>query len=169
MEQEFKGCPPGHLPCIVCGTPCSTRCVQCHKVGYCGREHQLQHWKTRGGGHKVACKLDITVFGHYFHDTEAYSIDSATEAELLRRLELSKLQDPVPVHMQREHKACRDLADYYSSSSSHTPQSSQLAATYAGEALRLGKQVFGPDHVLCVSDEVIYRQRLAKLNTSTTS
>ena len=31
------------------------RCGHCQEVLYCGTDHQKQHWKEGGGGHKVIC------------------------------------------------------------------------------------------------------------------
>lgn len=40
----------GH--CVVCGETGRARCAQCGVTVYCGREHQVQHWKD---GHKQQC------------------------------------------------------------------------------------------------------------------
>lgn len=42
--------------CAVCGKPDAKPCARCHAVAYCGRAHQLQHWRgPGGGGHKRDC------------------------------------------------------------------------------------------------------------------
>jgi len=38
--------------CVVCGNPSQSRCSSCKQVYYCGRKHQLEHWKT----HKSVCR-----------------------------------------------------------------------------------------------------------------
>ena len=41
--------------CIVCGCSGSKRCSKCHKVTYCGKDHQIVDWKA---GHKLLCTTD---------------------------------------------------------------------------------------------------------------
>ena len=41
--------------CIVCGCTGSKRCSKCHKVTYCGKDHQRLDWKA---GHKMLCTTD---------------------------------------------------------------------------------------------------------------
>ena len=38
--------------CVVCYAPALKRCARCQGVRYCGKEHQLLHWKTE---HKLVC------------------------------------------------------------------------------------------------------------------
>ena len=70
IDKERKKCATGHisevdavqekeeregLKCAVCditNAQIVRRCTRCLKVAYCGREHQLQHWKS----HKKDCK-----------------------------------------------------------------------------------------------------------------
>ncbi|XP_050334966.1 SET domain-containing protein SmydA-8 [Bactrocera neohumeralis] len=42
---------PGN--CAVCGVAASQKCGGCRNVVYCGKEHQIIHWKK---GHKAECK-----------------------------------------------------------------------------------------------------------------
>lgn len=39
--------------CAVCGVAASQKCGGCRNVVYCGKEHQIVHWKK---GHKAECK-----------------------------------------------------------------------------------------------------------------
>lgn len=39
--------------CVVCGCVGTKSCSACHKVKYCGKDHQILDWKA---GHKQACK-----------------------------------------------------------------------------------------------------------------
>jgi MYND finger len=39
--------------CAICGVTAALQlCCGCGQIAYCGREHQLQHWKE----HKIECK-----------------------------------------------------------------------------------------------------------------
>ncbi|XP_077997124.1 programmed cell death protein 2-like isoform X2 [Glandiceps talaboti] len=40
--------------CVMCGSKGPKRCGKCHKVAYCGRDHQKIDWKS--GHKKVCCK-----------------------------------------------------------------------------------------------------------------
>ncbi|CAN0243764.1 unnamed protein product, partial [Phaeothamnion confervicola] len=39
--------------CAVCGCRGDARCTRCSDAHYCGREHQVAHWR---GGHRAACR-----------------------------------------------------------------------------------------------------------------
>lgn len=38
-----------------CDKPGTKTCTGCGEVGYCGKEHQIGHWKT----HKTTCKQKV--------------------------------------------------------------------------------------------------------------
>jgi hypothetical protein len=160
----FTGCSANQLPCVVCGVPCELRCNQCKKVGYCSREHQLRHWKGDFSGHKVLCKMDITVFGHYisFSGLHEYTVlgdfTTVSEAELLKRLQTNRSLDlTAPMNMQKVHKSCRDLGDYYCIHKQH-----DQSLKYDQEALAAGRECFGNDHVLCASDQAMVEGKRPK-------
>jgi len=54
-KSEGASSPTETPLCVVCGveTPVKSKCGGCRSVNYCGRKHQIQHWKT--GGHREVC------------------------------------------------------------------------------------------------------------------
>ena len=64
-EQEGRTTPsfiPKPFECATCYRPHNPPehtlrpCKQCHRVYYCGRECQVEHWKREQEGHKEYCK-----------------------------------------------------------------------------------------------------------------
>lgn len=49
-EEEESTC---SRRCEICGDPGKYRCGACKCIFYCGREHQVEHWRS---GHKQECK-----------------------------------------------------------------------------------------------------------------
>jgi hypothetical protein len=52
-QQPAPGAGKSLKPCAWCGTqlPKLQKCSRCRKVGYCCKEHQVEHWPT----HKQQC------------------------------------------------------------------------------------------------------------------